>query len=145
VGRNVAIAIAFVFVATALVFLAIYSAGPGKGFWAHTRVAIDEPEGPTLITPIFRLIASGYFPIVVAAIVLPVSAYWLGGTDARNQETFQTLASEPGKVVLRFYGDKLVASSVGEDGTLGRSRIVLRVGEPPADEFVRSDIGPLRP
>jgi hypothetical protein len=143
--RNAAIAAVFVLIATGLVVLAIYSAGPGEGFWAHTRVAIDEPEGPTLITPLFRLIGSGYFPIVVAAIVLPLSAYWFGGADARNQETFATLASEPRTVVLRFYGDALVAARVAEDGTLGQSRRVLRMGEPPADEFVRSDIGPLRP
>jgi hypothetical protein len=143
--RSAAIAVAFVLVATVLVVLAIYSSGPGEGFWARTRVAIDEPEGPTLISPVFRLIGSGYFPIVVAAIVLPLYAYWLGGADARNQDTFVTLASEPRTVVLRFYGDTLVASRVAEDGTLGRSRLVLRLGERPADEFVQSDIGPLRP
>jgi hypothetical protein len=143
--RNAALAVAFVLVAIVLVLLAIYSAGPGENFWARTRVAIDEPEGPTLITPVFRLIGSGYFPIVVAAVVLPLTAYWLGGTDARKQETFATLASEPRTVVLRFYGDALVAARVAEDGTLGQSRLVLRIGEQPADEFVRSDIGPLRP
>jgi hypothetical protein len=132
-------------VAAPLLALIIYASGPGEGFMARTRTAIDNPEGASILTPVFRLIGSGYFPIAVAAVVLAASAYWLGRHDARTQTSFQTLASDRRLVVLRVYGDRLVAARVLSGGRLASRRLVFRVGEEPADAFIRSKVGPLHP
>ena len=101
-----------------------------------------SPQDPTHI--LARFVDSGYFPIVAAFVVLCAASYWRGLGDAERQESFMVSTVDPSIVVLREYGDRLVAARlIGKNVVDSSSRIYLRAGDVGAKEFERRKLGRL--
>jgi len=105
----------------------------------------ESEEEPDLRRLTMRLIDSGYFPVVAAAVITAFVANWAGAADASREQYFQVLRSDPSVVVLRRYDDRLIAARQVGAGIIERNvRLVLVAGVPGQRELERRKLGELR-
>jgi hypothetical protein len=109
------------------------------------RLGRHDPEDPDARRLAMRLIDSGYFPVLAAAVLTAFAANWAGAAEASRQEYFQVLRGQPSIVVLRQYDNRLIAARQVSPGIIERNvRFVLIVGAPGQREFERRKLGELR-
>ena len=101
-----------------------------------------ETGQPTPALALVRLIESG-FPVVAAFVILSAASYWKGLGNAEQKEWFLVSRPDQSVVVLRQYGERLVAGRLTGDGgnVVDPSvRIYLRSGDAGAREFERKKL-----
>jgi hypothetical protein len=105
-----------------------------------------ETGQPTPALAIVKLIDSGYFSIVAAVLVVSAGSFWKGMSDAETRERFLVSQRDSSIVVLRQYGDRIVAGRIvkGENVVDSEVRIYLRAGDAGASEFVERKLGRLK-
>jgi hypothetical protein len=105
----------------------------------------SSDRAPSPGRALVKLIESGYFPLIVAVIVLSFASYWQGSGDAATRTSFFVSKRDPTIVVLRQYGDRYVAARLLKKNVVDEtSRIVIHAGDAAASEFVKRKLGRLR-
>lgn len=110
-------------------------------FETYTKSKPDQLDLPILFTEWYG--KSWLLPILILFALL-LFAYLVGHGEATGKERFLTLKSSPDVVVLRNYGDLLIAARFDRARKVVSEELVLiRLGNDQKAEFFNEVIGPL--
>lgn len=110
-------------------------------FEAYAKAKPDQLDLPILFTEWF---GRGWVPAALILSGLLLLAFVVGNGEASRKERFLTLKSSPDMVVLRSYGDLLIAARFDREQKLVSNELLLiRLTEHQRAEFYNEMVGPL--